>query len=100
MYVLFYFLTLSLHPSPYLATFIFWDQRVIKSPAIKAKFRFSGSMPSGRIEAAYNEELSRHVLTRFLSLVIFLDRAKVTETLFGGGKVVTEAFVVSPLWQR
>ena len=85
MYVLFYFLTLSLHPSPYLATFIFWDQRVIKCPAIKAKFRFSGSMPSGRVEAAYNNELSRHVLTRFLSLVIFLDRAKVTETLFGRG---------------
>jgi len=65
-------------------------QRLLKCPSIKAKFRFRGRVASGRRETEYTNELSRHTLTHFLVLVLFLDRAKVKAEAFifrrGGGK--------------
>lgn len=52
-------------------------QRLVKCPEIKARYGFRGRMASGRSEREYNDELSRHALTHFLNLVLFLDRAKV-----------------------
>lgn len=49
----------------------------MKCPEIKARYGFRGLVGSGRAEVEYNAELSRHTLTRFLELVLFLDRAKV-----------------------
>lgn len=69
------------HPFPSCRTL----QRLIKSPAIKERLRFRGTVASGRLEKRYNELLSRHVLTRFLELVLLMDRAKVRRKRKEGG---------------
>jgi abnormal spindle-like microcephaly-associated protein len=55
----------------------FIAERVLSDPHLKMKYtRGKCNVPSGRFERRYKNELNRYILTKILTLTVFLDGAK------------------------
>ncbi len=61
----------------------FVETRLLMDPSLKVKYCAHSKVPSGDSERHYNLEMSQHTLRRFLTLVLFLDKARLVNTIPG-----------------
>ncbi len=61
----------------------FVETRLLMDPSLKLKYCAHSKVPSGDSERHYNLEMAQHTLRRFLTLVLFLDKARLANVIPG-----------------